>query len=64
MSEKEAKSQAEPEKGNMDEATRVNSRTSAEPTAESNQEIAALINESKYYLTGKRLWTVHTGILL
>jgi len=65
MSEKEPKSQAEPEKSNMDEVTRVNSKTSAEPTAERNPEIDALVDEeSKYYLTGKRLWTVHAGILL
>lgn len=62
MSEKEKMPQVEAEKL---EATRINSKTSAGAVAESNPETIGLVDEeSKYYLTGKRLWLVHTGVLL
>ena len=49
------------------EATRVNSRASVHPVGDvaiaddANTEVE---DESKYYLSGARLWLVHTGILL
>ena len=65
MSEKEKTPQVEVEKLPPGEATRVNSKTSAEPVAESNPETIGLVEEEgKYYLTGKRLWLVHAGVLL
>jgi hypothetical protein len=65
MSEKENVAQVEAEKLPAGETTRVNSQTSAEAVAESNPETIGLVDEeSKYYLTGKRLWLVHTGVLL
>lgn len=75
MSENEptstAKAEQQTEKAPTDEAeiTRVNSKDSIhadpkpkEEEAEVDAEILA--EESNYYLSGKRLWLVHTGILL
>jgi len=61
MSEKEKTPQVEAEKLPTEEATRVNSKTSAERNPET---IGLVEEEGKYYLTGKRLWLVHTGVLL
>lgn len=49
-----------------EEATRVNSRTSVQPANESRPDTAIMEakNEEHQYLTGARLWLVHTGILL
>jgi len=57
--------QVENEKVPAADATRVNSKTSADAVADSDPETLGLVDEeSKYYLTGKRLWLVHTGVLL
>jgi hypothetical protein len=66
MSEKEKMPQVDVEKLPAGEATRVNSaQTSAGAVVESNPETIGLVEEEgKYYLTGKRLWLVHAGVLL
>jgi hypothetical protein len=46
------------------EITRVNSNESARPASESKEAAELLVAENEYYLSGKRLWLVHTGILL
>jgi hypothetical protein len=67
MSEKETKevaTQPEPEVANVTEdLTRVNSKASAHPAQEPTSDDATA-NEGQYYLSGRKLWLVHTGVLL
>jgi hypothetical protein len=46
------------------EITRFNSTESARPASESKEAAELLAVENEYYLSGRRLWLVHTGILL
>lgn len=46
------------------EITRVNSQVSIRPASERKDEADRELLESTYYLSGKRLWLVHTGVLL
>jgi hypothetical protein len=67
MSEKETKevaTQPEPEVANaIEDLTRVNSKASAHAAPERNSDDATA-NEGQYYLSGRKLWLVHTGVLL
>jgi len=46
------------------ELTRINSKESASPASESKEAGEQLVVENEYYLSGRRLWLVHGGILL
>ena len=63
MSEKETKAEVEKPEA---EATRVNSRASVHPVGDvtADDTNTAVDEESKFHLSGARLWLVHAGILL
>lgn len=46
------------------QVTRFNSKESARPASESKEAAELLAVENEHYLSGRRLWLVHTGILL
>jgi hypothetical protein len=61
VSNADSQEKAPPEEADI---SLVNTKEFAHPALKSREAAELLVAESKYYLSGKRLWLVHTGILL